>query len=124
GVAFPNSFFETYGRGVTAESMKGVLSHEMVHTFTMTGLGRWYDEGSAVYYQLQLPWQAGMVTTEQYLRDINLTAARYYTNAEIDSPEDRIGPNFFSNQWLNTLAYDRGALYFAVLDGKVRRASG
>lgn len=124
GVAFPNSFFETYGPGVTAESMKGVLGHEMVHTFVMGDMGRWYSEGAAVYYQLQLPWRAGMVTTEQYLRDINLTAARYYTNAEIGSHEDRIGPNFFRNPWLNTLAYDRGAIYFAALDGKVRRASG
>lgn len=124
GVAFPNSFFATYGPGVTGDSMKNILGHEMVHTFTAPGLGKWYDEGNAVYYQVRLPWRAGMVRTEQYLDDINLTAARYYTNAEIGSAEERIAPNFFSNMWLNTLAYDRGALYFAALDGKMRRASG
>ncbi|WP_293454715.1 hypothetical protein [Phenylobacterium sp.] len=124
GVAFPNSFFATYGPGVTGESMKGILGHEMVHTFTAHDLGKWYDEGNAVYYQVQLPWRAGTVSTEVYLRDINLTAARYYTNAEIDAPEDRIIPNFFKDTWLNTLGYDRGALYFAILNGKIRRASG
>lgn len=124
GVAFPNSFFATYGPGVTGESLKNILGHEMVHTFTAHDLGKWYDEGNAVYYQLQLPWRAGMVPTETYLRDINLTAARYYTNAEIDAPEEKIAPNFFKDTWLNTLGYDRGALYFAILNGKIRRASG
>jgi predicted metalloprotease with PDZ domain len=123
GVAFPNSFFATYGPGVTGESLKNILGHEMVHTFTAHDLGKWYDEGNAVYYQVQLPWRAGMVTTETYLRDINLTAARYYTNAEIDAPEEKIAPNFFKDTWLNTLGYDRGALYFAILNGKIRRAS-
>src|SRR6185312_4366575 len=66
----------------------------------------------------------GMVSTEAYLRDINLTAARYFTNAEIGAPEAKIAPNFFKDTWLNTLGYDRGALYFAILNGKIRRASG
>lgn len=124
GVAFPNSFVVTYGAGVTGESMKHILPHEMTHTWTANDLGKWYDEGSAVYYQALLPWRAGLITTEQYLDDINKTASRYYTNAEIDAPEAKIIPNFFSNMWLNTLAYDRGALYFAALNGKLRRASG
>lgn len=124
GVAFPNSFFATYGPGVTGENMKNILGHEMVHTFTAHDLGKWYDEGNAVYYQVQLPWRAGMVSTETYLRDINLTAARYYTSAEIHGREADIEPNFFKNTWLNMLGYDRGALYFAALNGKIRRASG
>ncbi|MEO9130170.1 MAG: hypothetical protein ABI240_03065 [Sphingomonas sp.] len=124
GVAFPNSFFQTWGPGVGAESMKGILGHEMVHTFTANDLGRWYVEGDAVYYQVQLPWRAGMVTTDQYLHDINLTAYRYYTNLKIHSHEDEIEPAFFSDNWLNTLAYDRGALYFAQLSGMIHHKSG
>ncbi len=121
GVAFPNSFFATWGPSVTGESFKSILGHEMTHTFTSNELGRWYVEGDAVYYQVQLPWRAHMVSTEAYLRDINLTAARYYTNLKIHGHEDEIGPNFFKDRWLNTLAYDRGALYFAKLDGMIRR---
>ncbi|QKR99601.1 peptidase M61 [Sphingomonas sp. CL5.1] len=124
GVAFPNSFFQTWGRGVTGDSMRGILAHEMVHTFTANDLGRWYVEGDAVYYQVRLPWRAGMVSTDQYLRDINMTAYRYYTNLKIAAHEDEIDPAFFSNPWLNTLAYDRGALYFAQLDGMIRRKTG
>jgi predicted metalloprotease with PDZ domain len=124
GVAYPNSFVVTYGAGVTAETMKHILPHEMTHTWTANNLGKWYDEGNAVYYQALLPWRAGMITTDAYLDDINKTAARYYTNAELDAPEDKVIPNFWSDIWLNMLSYDRGALYFAVLNGKIRRASG
>ena len=124
GVAYPNSFFATYGPTVDAEILEHILGHEMTHTFTANELGKWYVEGDAVYYQMRLPWQAGMVSTDTYLRDINLTAARYYTNAEIDGHEDQIEPKFFSDPWLNTLAYDRGALYFAALDGKIKRKTG
>ena len=124
GVAYPNSFVVTYGAGVTAETMKHILPHEMTHTWTANNLGKWYDEGNAVYYQALLPWRAEMITTDAYLDDINKTAARYFTNAELDAPEDKVIPNFWSDIWLNMLSYDRGALYFAVLNGKIRRASG
>jgi predicted metalloprotease with PDZ domain len=124
GVAFPNSFFATWGPGVNGQSLRGILGHEMVHTFTENDLGRWYVEGDAVYYQVQLPWRAGMASTAQYLRDINLTAARYYTNLEIHAPEKEIDPNFFKDPWINTLDYDRGALYFAQLNAMIRKKSG
>jgi predicted metalloprotease with PDZ domain len=123
GVAFPNSFFATWGPGVTGESMKQILGHEMVHTFTQNELGKWYVEGDAVYYQERLPWRAGMVSTQAYLRDINLTAARYYTNLKIHTTEDKVEPYFFKDPWINTIDYDRGALYFAKLDAMIRKAS-
>lgn len=61
-----------------------------------------------------------MVPTDQYLCDISLTASRYYTNAKLDAHEDEIDASFFTDGWLNTLAYDRGALYFAQLNGMIR----
>jgi predicted metalloprotease with PDZ domain len=124
GVAAHDSFMVTYGTGVTGENLEQIFGHEMVHTFTAFSMGIWFDEGNAVYYQRQLSWRAGMATSAEYLDDINKTAARYYTNAKIDAPEDQLGPNFWKDSWLNTLGYDRGALYFAILDGKIRRASG
>jgi predicted metalloprotease with PDZ domain len=124
GVASIHSFMATYGDGITAESLKRTFGHEMTHTWTAHGIGLWYDEGNAVYYQVQLPWRAGLLMTDDYLDDINKTASRYYTNAEINAPEAILQPNFWKNAWLNTLGYDRGALYFAILNGKIKRASG
>lgn len=123
GVAAPHSFVLGYGASSTAEGMKTILGHEMTHTWTANELGKWYSEGNAVYYQARLPWMAQMIPTERYLRDINLTAARYYNNDVIDAPDEDILPNFWTDMRYNVLSYDRGAIYFAVLDARIRRAS-
>jgi predicted metalloprotease with PDZ domain len=124
GVALEASFAVGYGPGVTGEGLKNILGHEMTHTWTANDIGKWYDEGDAVYYQTLLPWRAGLISTDQRLADINATAARYYTNPEKDANDNLIEPRFWSDPNLNVLAYDRGALYFAVLDGMIRRESG
>lgn len=124
GTAFPHSFLWTYGEGVVAEHMKAILGHEMVHTWTAADIGKWYDEGNAVYYQQRLPWLAGMVTTEEYLSDINKTAARYYANELKHLPEADVMADYWADVRKIVIPYDRGAIYFAVLDGKIRKASG
>jgi predicted metalloprotease with PDZ domain len=97
----------------------------MIHTWTASGLGgQWYGEGIAVHYQALLPMRAGMLTPAQYLDDINDTARRYYTNALNETPDREIAARFWEDTRIRTLPYDRGAMYFAVLDGKIRRASG
>ena len=123
GVALMNSFIVTYGTGVTGESLKSILGHEMTHTWTASGIGQWYSEGNAVFYQALLPWRAGLMTAEEYLADLNETASRYYTNALKDTPEDQVAPRFWEDTRIRVLPYDRGAMYFAVLNGRIRKAS-
>lgn len=124
GAALTHSFIITYGKNITGESFKGILGHEMTHTWTANDIGNWYDEGDAVYYQALIPWRSGLMTTDQYLADLNETAYRYFTNALRDLPEDQVAPRFWEDTRIRVLPYDRGAMYFAVLNGKVRRASG
>ena len=124
GAALTHSFIVTYGKGVTGESLKSILGHEMTHTWTASGIGSWYSEGNAVFYQALLPWRAGLMTADEYLADLNKTASRYYTNALKDTPEDQVAPRFWEDTRIRVLPYDRGAMYFAVLNGKVRKASG
>jgi hypothetical protein len=124
GAALTNSFIITYGKDVTGENFKGILGHEMTHTWTANEIGNWYDEGDAVYYQALIPWRSGLMTTDQYLADLNETAYRYFTNALRSLPEAQVAPRFWEDTRIRVLPYDRGAMYFAVLNGKVRRASG
>lgn len=125
GAALTNSFLLTWGETAKdPEGLKGTLAHEMIHTWTASGLGgQWYGEGIAVHYQALLPLRAGMLTPDQYLEDINDTARRYYTNALNDTPDREIAPRFWEDTRIRTLPYDRGAMYFAVLDGKIRKVS-
>lgn len=124
GAALTNSFIVTYGTGITGESIKSILGHEMTHTWTANGIGKWYNEGTAVYYQALIPWLSGLITTDQYLDDLNSTAYRYFTNALRDTPEDQVVPRFWEDTRIRVLPYDRGAMYFAALNGKIRRATG
>jgi predicted metalloprotease with PDZ domain len=126
GAALTHSFIFTYKPGITGESIKSILGHEMTHTWTAEPeevMGKWYDEGDAVYYQALLPWRAGLISTDAYLKDVNETASRYYTNPEKAVPDSEILQRFWGETFIRVLPYDRGALYFAVLNGKIRRAS-
>jgi predicted metalloprotease with PDZ domain len=126
GAALIHSFIMTYGKGVTGESWKSILGHEMTHTWTANdseSLGKWYSEGNAVYYQGQLPWRAGLFTDAEYLADLNQTASRYYTDVMKHVPEREVLAHFWEDTRIRVLPYDRGAMYFALLNGAIRRAS-
>ena len=123
GTAFPNSFLWTYGEGVSADHMQAILGHEMTHTWTATDMGKWFDEGLAVFYQQRLPWRAHMISSAQYLADINKTAARYYTNELSHLPDAEVNRDYWTDVRRIVIPYDRGAIYFAVLDGKIRQRS-
>lgn len=125
GAALTNSFLTTYGKTGSGEALKGTLSHEMIHTWTaVDGPGQWFGEGNAVFYQALLPMRAGLMTPDEFLEDLNETARRYYSNPLNDTPNDQIAPRFWEDTRIRVLPYDRGAMYFAVLDGKIRKASG
>lgn len=123
GTALTRSFLTTYGADTTGDSLKGTLSHEMVHTWTASDAGQWYGEGIAVHYQGLLPFRAGLLSPEEFLEDLNDTARRYYANPLNGTPDGEIAPRFWEDSRIRVLPYDRGGLYFAVLDGKIRRAS-
>lgn len=124
GAAYPRSFLWTYGQGVAAAHMQSILGHEMTHTWTAAEIGKWYSEGDAVYYQQRLPWMAGMVSADAYLADINKTAARYYTNDLRGLSDAQAMDGYWGDVRKIVIPYDRGALYFAALNGKIRKASG
>lgn len=125
GVAMTQSFAVGYGEGTDPEALKSILGHEMTHTWTaIEPLGKWWSEGNAVYYQELLPWRAGQITTEQYLAGVNRTAMRYYANTRKHTPEAEVADQFWDDTRVRLMPYDRGALYFAVLNGQIVRASG
>ena len=124
GTALTRSFLTTYGADTKGESLKGTLSHEMVHTWTDSDAGQWYGEGIAVHYQGLLPFRAGLLSAQAFLDDLNETARRYYANPLNDTPDQEIAPRFWEDTRIRVLPYDRGGLYFAVVDGRIRRATG
>lgn len=129
GVELSGSFVATFGPKTKLDELKITLAHEMLHTFVgaldKPGglLSSWYSEGMAVYYARLLSLRAGQITSAQFLKDVNTTAGRYYTDALIHTPNDEIPSHFWADTRIRVLPYDRGSMYFAVVDGEVRSAS-
>jgi predicted metalloprotease with PDZ domain len=129
GVELNRSFVATFGDKTDVEDLKLTLAHEMLHTFAGSldaprGLeSSWWSEGLATYYQRILPYRTGHISAEDFLKDLNTTAARYYTNALSDTLNAEIPARFWADTRVRVLPYDRGAMYFAVLDEQIRAAS-
>lgn len=129
GVELDGAFIGTFDGHTDPEELKLTLAHEMVHTFVHgldgdnDGSGAWFSEGIAEYYQRELPLRAGSISPGDFLRNLNLTAARYYTNSLSHTPNEQIMPQFWVETRVRVLPYDRGSLYFAALDSELRRTT-
>lgn len=130
GVEVGSSFVGTFDEHTNVEDFKLTLAHEMVHTFVGALDGgdpltnEWFAEGLAVYYERELPLRAGLIDTVGYLKDLNSTVARYYTNILNTTPNSQIAARFWADTRVRVLPYDRGALYFAQLNSEIALASG
>ncbi|HSZ62818.1 MAG TPA: hypothetical protein VK828_13530 [Terriglobales bacterium] len=129
GMSLEGSFIATFGPKTQLDPLKITLAHEMLHTF-VDGIDKpegllssWFSEGMAVYYARLLLLRAGQITPAQFLDDLNTTAARYYTDVFIGTPNAEIPARFWADTRIRVLPYDRGSMYFAVVDGEVRAAS-
>lgn len=129
GVEVGRSFVGTFDWQTQAQDFKLTLAHEMVHTFvgaldSPKGLlSSWYSEGLAVYYQRVLPWRAGLLSTADFLADLNRTAGRYYTDLLNDTRNSEIPARFWADTRVRVLPYDRSSLYFAEVNAEIRRRS-
>lgn len=129
GAALLGSFMVGYGDAPapTAESLRGMLAHEMVHTWTTvleSAAGDWYAEGMAEVYSSMLSLRAGLITPAAFLAEVNARALSYYASAVNSLPGAQIAERFWTDTRVRRLPYDRGAFYLATVDAQVRARSG
>ncbi len=135
GMGMNRSFIVTYGAhgGTDPQEIKFTLAHEMFHTFQpmLTApeeqggelAASWFNEGLAVFYESALPLRYGLIDAAAFLKDVNFYAARYYTDALGNVPNAEVPARFWTDTRIRTLPYDRGFLYFVIVDEAMRRAS-
>ncbi|WP_375208116.1 peptidase M61 [Hyphococcus sp.] len=133
GVGLYHSFVTTFGKaggqGSDVAELKITLAHEMFHTFSPfieepAGLeSSWFGEGLATLYMRKLPFRFGLLTMDEFLENLNFHAGRYYTNILAGEPNSEVPKRFWEDTRIRTLPYDRGMLYFADLDHKIRKRS-
>jgi hypothetical protein len=134
GIGLTDSFAYTFNHTSKPDDLRSLLAHEMLHSWVNSldgsmdsagGLDRsWFGEGLAVHYQRTLPFRAKMISAEEFLKDLNETAGRYYTNIMIATPNAAIPEGFWRDTRIRVLPYDRGSLYFEAVDAQIRKASG
>ena len=134
GTALQNSFMlgTIAGAGDSAVGPRETMAHEMGHMFIGaipgTGGGPWFNEGLNVFYTRLLLLRSGLEPVSAYERSINGTARAYYGSPFRNVPADSLDKLGFSvgvgAGSAQNVPYNRGSLYFASVDSKIRAASG
>lgn len=110
------------------QGIRGTIAHEMTHHWVghiegPPGSTFWFSEGVVVHYTRLLMFRAGLFSIEEFLEDANSTVIRYLTNPLKNLHNDEIEELFWSDRNAQVVPYDRGSLYFAHIDAKIREAS-
>jgi carboxypeptidase C (cathepsin A) len=129
GAGLTNSFmlFVPVEQELT-DGARGTIAHEMTHNWVgliegPPGATFWFSEGLVVHYTRLLMFRAGLFSLDEFLEDANATVVRYLTNPLRNLPNDRIEERFWQDRNAQVIPYDRGSLYFAHVDAKIRAAS-
>ncbi|WP_084146118.1 hypothetical protein [Hyphomonas oceanitis] len=133
GTALANSFMLSRGPlgkdEVYGESPKSTFVHELLHQWTGSLSGgpidtNWFSEGLTTYFEYTLPFRAGHISVEEYVDGLNELSRKYYTGRARDWPISDIKKVGFGDDDIRHVPYQRGALYFADLDSRLRKGSG
>ena len=130
--ALGNSFMLSTGPaapGAAARAPRATMTHEMGHMWVggiqgPIGVTSWFSEGLNTYYTRLLPMRGGFDSVSAYGRSINAAFRDYYTSRARNLSADSIVKIGFNDNEVRHIPYERGSLYFADLDSKLRAASG
>ena len=130
GTALTRSFMFGYSESKppTAESLEGLIAHEMVHNWpTLSGDHAdtsWYTEGSAEYYSVVLSYRAGLSTPDEFLKRVNERASGYYLNPLQSLTNRAADAIYWKDSRAGHVPYGRGFMYLASVDAEIRARSG
>jgi hypothetical protein len=120
-------FGNTAGEDRDPLALRELMAHEASHNFVGNlgnSQGQWYSEGANVYYTAVLIHRAGLTTTDQYLATMNELVRLYLLNPRSNLSNAEATRLFFADGDAQVVPYQRGPLYFAQVDARLRAASG
>ncbi|KAF6805743.1 peptidase m61 domain-containing protein [Colletotrichum sojae] len=130
GTALLRSFTVGYynAGGVEAGQLRTLLAHEMTHNWTpwisgTTAEQSRYNEGSAEYWSLRLLWRAGLLTSYEYLDEMNTRAYNYYTNSAVNLSDSAAQDVAWQIRDAQRIPYGRGMLHLTNIDARIRAAT-
>lgn len=111
-----------------AKFIDSLLAHEMAHHW-IGGLVAvkspeaehyWFTEGFTEFVARRVLADAGLLTREQSIDELNATLVEYHANPEKNAPASRIAQAFWSDPNVGDLPYQRGNLAAIVVDHAIR----
>jgi predicted metalloprotease with PDZ domain len=117
------------------DAVKGILAHEYFHTWNPRRLGAmhdgdaeradyWFSEGFTDFYARRLSLRSGVFTLDEFIGDWNQMLGRYAASSMRTAPNARVVADFWNNQEVEKLPYQRGAILAATWDAELRARSG
>ena len=135
GTALPNQFIFNAPAGPRDTTDLGpllLLAHETGHLF-VRGLqnpggggptNNWFTEGLNEYYAVNLALRSGLAPLDLVLKEMNLQTRNYYTNPRKNMPADSVArANPMTDGRAQNVSYERGILFWADMDSRIRAAS-
>lgn len=127
-----NSFIFGNVEGERRDSIevRELMAHEASHNFVghtsgdSEAGGQWYSEGADVYYTNVLTYRAGLVSLDRFADNMNTLVAEYFQNPLSHLTNAEVTRQFFQSHDAEVVSYQRGPLYFAVVDSRLRAISG
>ena len=127
GTALARSFMFGYSDATEnkIESVQSLLAHEMAHNWPNipdqpVGYSTWYNEGTAEYYSVVLPYRAGLISLDDVLKNIEAKTAKYYKNPKRNMTNQELAEQYWSDRRTQVIPYGKGFVYLANVDAKIR----
>lgn len=130
GTGGRNSFMFGTVKGAppTPDAANNLLTHEALHNWIGSlpqgPEGLWFVEGATNYYTAILPYRIGRRTLAQVAAQLGEWTTNYYANPRRTMGDDAAAAAFWSDNDAQLLPYSRGPLYIALVDARLRSASG
>ena len=109
-----------------------ILTHETGHLF-VRGLqnpggggpsNNWFSEGLNEYYAISLALRSGLASPDLVLQEMNTQTRNYFTNPRKNMPADSVAMfNPMTDVNAQNISYERGTLFWAEMDARIRAAS-
>jgi predicted metalloprotease with PDZ domain len=130
-----NAFAIMTTSDVPLASLTALIGHEYFHTWNPQRLGGlpdgpseptayWFTEGFTDFYARRLLLRMGVFSLDDFVDAWNQMLLAYANSSARDASVSRIVKDFWSDQDIQRLAYQRGAILAAVADRRLRQRSG
>ncbi len=116
-----------------AATITRTLAHESLHTWVPAQIGGmpqveaadyWLSEGFTDFYTGRMLVREGVWTPQEFATDFNDMLRAYAQSSVRTEPNSRVVADFWNNQEVQKLPYQRGRLLATLWDGRLRANGG